>query len=54
GQTPWAMMNQLTERNLELWQEFQRGLGSGSMGRPVAPRPGTEPPPRDPNPNKRR
>lgn len=20
GQTPWAMMNQLTERNLELWQ----------------------------------
>lgn len=29
GQGPWAMMNQLTERNLELWQEFQRNLGTG-------------------------
>ena len=29
GQTPWAMMNQLTERNLELWQEFQRNFGAG-------------------------
>jgi len=28
-QTPWAMMNQLTERNLKLWQEFQRNMGSG-------------------------
>lgn len=36
GQTPWAMMNQLTERNLELWQEFQRSMGSGFGG----PRPG--------------
>ncbi|MEA5666619.1 MAG: polyhydroxyalkanoate synthesis repressor PhaR [Stenotrophomonas sp.] len=33
GQTPWAMMNQLTERNLELWQEFQRNMGAG-FGRP--------------------
>ncbi|GAE53110.1 hypothetical protein XPR_2117 [Xanthomonas arboricola pv. pruni MAFF 301420] len=33
GQTPWAMMNQLTERNLELWQEFQRNFGAG-FGRP--------------------
>jgi polyhydroxyalkanoate synthesis repressor PhaR len=37
GQTPWAAMNQLTERNLELWQEFQRGL-AGSVG---SARPGT-------------
>lgn len=29
GQTPWAMMNQLTERNLELWQEFQRSFSTG-------------------------
>ena len=36
GQTPWAMMNQLTERNLELWQEFQRNLGAG-FGRPLTP-----------------
>ncbi|NJC01462.1 polyhydroxyalkanoate synthesis repressor PhaR [Xanthomonas sp. 3272] len=42
GQTPWAMMNQLTERNLELWQEFQRNFGAG-FGRPGGP--GTPPPP---------
>lgn len=35
GQTPWTMMNQLTERNMELWQEFQRNLGTG-FGRPAA------------------
>jgi hypothetical protein len=29
GQTPWTAMNQLTERNLEMWQEFQRGIGTG-------------------------
>lgn len=29
GQTPWAMMNQLTERNLELWKEFQQTMGGG-------------------------
>jgi polyhydroxyalkanoate synthesis repressor PhaR len=34
GQTPWTMMNQLTERNMELWQEFQRNL-SGGLGRPA-------------------
>ncbi|HET6604415.1 MAG TPA: polyhydroxyalkanoate synthesis repressor PhaR [Xanthomonadaceae bacterium] len=26
GQTPWTMLNQLTERNLDLWKNFQRGL----------------------------
>jgi len=35
GQTPWTMMNQLTERNMQLWQEFQRNLGAG-FGRPAA------------------
>ncbi|GAB2505703.1 polyhydroxyalkanoate synthesis repressor PhaR [Pseudoxanthomonas sangjuensis] len=34
GQTPWSMMNQLTERNMEIWQEFQRNLTSG-LGRPT-------------------
>ena len=29
GQTPWTMMNQLTERNLEIWKEFQQTLGGG-------------------------
>jgi polyhydroxyalkanoate synthesis repressor PhaR len=30
GQTPWSMMNQLTERNMAMWQEFQRSLASTS------------------------
>ncbi|WP_081759961.1 polyhydroxyalkanoate synthesis repressor PhaR [Pseudoxanthomonas suwonensis] len=34
GQTPWTAMNQLTERNLEMWQEFQRGLAA-NLGRPT-------------------
>ena len=34
GQTPWTMLNQLTERNMELWQEFQRNLSGGGLGRP--------------------
>ena len=42
GQTPWAAMNQLTERNLELWQEFQRGL-AGNLGRPTGTAPPKEP-----------
>jgi polyhydroxyalkanoate synthesis repressor PhaR len=35
GQTPWAMMNQLTERNMQLWQEFQQSL-VGGVGRSPA------------------
>jgi polyhydroxyalkanoate synthesis repressor PhaR len=47
GQTPWAMMNQLTERNLELWQEFQRSFSTGGFGRPTGTggKPTTPPPP---------
>ena len=29
GQTPWTMLNQLTERNMALWKDFQQNLGSG-------------------------
>lgn len=43
GQGPWAMMNQLTERNMELWQEFQRNMGTGF----TPPRPGNTPEPGD-------
>ena len=32
GQTPWTMMNQLTERNLEVWKDLQQNL-MGGMGR---------------------
>ena len=31
GQTPWAMLNQLTERNMERWKEFNSNL-TGGMG----------------------
>ena len=41
GQTPWAMMNQLTERNMELWKEFQSNL-AGSVGGNPARKPGTD------------
>ncbi len=36
GQTPWTMMNQLTERNLSVWKEFQQNL-SGSVGQTAGP-----------------
>ena len=29
GQTPWTMLNQLTERNLDQWKDFQQTLGGG-------------------------
>ncbi len=43
GQGPWNLMNQLTERNLEIWQEFQRNL-TGGFGRPTV-HPTAPPPP---------
>src|SRR5690606_3547640 len=36
GQTPWAMMNQLTERNMEMWKELQKNL-IGSVGQKPDP-----------------
>jgi len=33
GQTPWTMMNQLTERNLAVWKEFQQNF-TGTLGQP--------------------
>ena len=35
GQTPWTMLNQLTERNMDLWKSFQQGL-IGSIPTPGA------------------
>jgi polyhydroxyalkanoate synthesis repressor PhaR len=37
GQTPWTMMNQLTERNLEVWKEFQETLVGGTVRSTGAP-----------------
>jgi polyhydroxyalkanoate synthesis repressor PhaR len=28
GQTPWSMLNQVTERNMDLWKEMQKGIAS--------------------------
>ncbi|HRO63486.1 polyhydroxyalkanoate synthesis repressor PhaR [Thermomonas sp.] len=36
GQTPWTLLNQLTERNMALWKDFQQNLGSG-MGSATHP-----------------
>ncbi len=36
GQTPWAMMNQLTERNMTMWKEFQKNF-SASVGQTPSP-----------------
>lgn len=38
GQTPWTMMNQLTERNLEVWKDFQQTL-AGGVNRAATPPP---------------
>jgi polyhydroxyalkanoate synthesis repressor PhaR len=35
GQTPWSMLNDLTERNMEAWRNMQRGLlDTASQGQP--------------------
>ena len=46
GQTPWTMMNDLTERNLDLWKSMQAGfLTAASTAMKTA-----TPPPATPNP----
>jgi polyhydroxyalkanoate synthesis repressor PhaR len=46
GQTPWTMLNSLTERNLDMWKTFQQGLlnsvppAAPAKGKP-APKPGS-------------
>ena len=35
GQTPWTLVNQLTERNLAMWKDFQQSL-VGSLGAPAS------------------
>lgn len=42
GQTPWAMLNQLTERNLELWKDLQHGM-VGGVGATPSPKPDSKP-----------
>ncbi len=33
GQSPWAVMNQLAERNMEMWGQFQKAM-TGQMAEP--------------------
>lgn len=47
GQTPWTMMNQLTERNIELWKDFQENLIAGMGRNASAPEKGRESAKRD-------
>ena len=47
GQTPWTMLNQLTERNMALWKDFQHNLGSG-LGSATASRQAAGKDPRKP------
>lgn len=38
GQTPWPLLNQITERNLELWKSLQEGiLGPATPSRKTKP-----------------
>ncbi len=36
GQTPWAMLNQLTERNMDMWKQLQKTMVGGG-NEPEAP-----------------
>lgn len=40
GQTPWSMLNDLTERNLDIWKTMQSRLLQGA----VPPKPAERPP----------
>lgn len=36
GQTPWSMLNELTERNLDAWKSLQRGFIEAATGQAQA------------------
>ncbi len=43
GQTPWNMMNQMAERNLEMWTQFQKYMaGQGGTDKPADNKPGSK------------
>lgn len=51
GQTPWSMLNDMTERNVDLWKSLQQGFLTAAAnsvqrgGPPGTPPPGTKPKP---------
>ncbi len=43
GQTPWNMMNQMAERNLDMWTQFQKYMaGQGGTDKPNDTKPGNK------------
>jgi len=47
GQTPWSMLNEVTERNIDLWKSLQRGfLEANAAGTESKPSPGANKKPR--------
>jgi polyhydroxyalkanoate synthesis regulator protein len=36
GQTPWSMLNEMTERNLDVWKSMQRGFLDAATAKPAA------------------
>ena len=40
GQTPWSMLNDMTERNLDLWKSVQEGFLSAASKGQINPAPG--------------
>ncbi|HVJ62008.1 MAG TPA: PHB accumulation regulatory domain-containing protein, partial [Tahibacter sp.] len=32
GQTPWSMLNDLTERNMDMWKSLQQGFLTAAAG----------------------
>lgn len=37
GQTPWSMLNEMTERNLDVWKSMQRGFLDAATAKPPEP-----------------
>ena len=42
GKSPWAMLNEMSERNMELWKTMQEGFLSAAAGRTPPAKPGTK------------
>jgi len=40
GKSPWAVLNDMSERNMELWKSMQEGFLTAASGRTPPPKPG--------------
>ncbi|PJK08650.1 polyhydroxyalkanoate synthesis repressor PhaR [Lysobacteraceae bacterium NML95-0200] len=43
GQAPWSMLNQMTERNMEIWTQFQKFMAGQTAPDPKAETSGKKP-----------